>query len=50
MIDGRAQDFSHVELFCITCSKRWELHRDSASAKIFHRLERKRRLGLRCLL
>ena len=43
---GGVEEKGHVELFCIRCGKRWELHRDTDFAKIFRKLEQKRRLGI----
>ena len=35
----------NVELFCITCGKRWELGRETTAAKIITKLEKRREMA-----
>jgi hypothetical protein len=44
-IDRGQSSFGDIELFCLVCGRRWELHRSHQSAKIFTRLEKSREVG-----
>lgn len=41
-IDRAYSNQGNLELFCIRCGKRWELHKDHPAAVIINRLEKKR--------
>lgn len=45
-IDRAYSNQGRIELSCIECGKRWELHESTTMAKILTKIERRKELGI----